>query len=415
MSTTKLPNKKEFYELIETHLEKNKGIYKLDAKTVNWKILNDLPTDFLTLMKEQRQQKFFVELLETFLVKNKKRFSEFSKVKEEKIIKEKTQREKKQTSNIDNFDYNTIDISGKKLIDSKFDINQFQPLRSGKIIDHFFSDHTEQGGLVNGIYVTIGDPGVGKTTLLADLCLSIERQNPGIESLFINSEMSETDFRYEALKTPILNQLNMIFLSDYEDKEEVNPLTLLEMFVMSNKYKVIVLDSIKDTQDRILHWFISNNQKVSSNYIEKRILSIILKANKEFGTTFLLIQQINKGGDFVGSKGLEHNTTGLFEMRHSKDGRRYIMFKKNRRCGGLVKVPLFYSKDKKTGEMIFDEKDYKARISSKEFSESIDERFNFEADEFDSLLENTNGIAIDFNELGRVVVKTNEEEVVAIS
>lgn len=286
----------------------------------------------------------------------------------------------------------------------------FTPIRSGKLIDKFFSDHTEEGGLVNGIYICIGDPGVGKTTLLADLCLSIEKNNKDVSGLFINSEMSRVDFGYEALKTPILKELKMVFLADYDKEDDYrNPLDVLEAFINSNKYNIVVLDSIKDTQDRILSWHIQNGLKVSSNYIEKQIINLMLKANQELGITFLLIQQINKGGDFVGSKGLEHNTTGLMEMRHSKDGRRYIKFKKNRRCGGLVNVPLFYSKDKITGEILFDEKDFIARIESKAFSEDNISKLEELANEFDSSFNETGGVSVDLNELGRLVLRKNIE------
>jgi hypothetical protein len=60
-----------------------------------------------------------------------------------------------------------------------------------------------------------------------------------------------------------------------------------------------------------------------------------------------MIQQVTKGGNFVGSNKLKHNTTGMMEIRYSNEfkGDRYITFTKNRR--GCEYDKLYFSLDKK--------------------------------------------------------------------
>jgi predicted ATP-dependent serine protease len=63
------------------------------------------------------------------------------------------------------------------------------------------------------------------------------------------------------------------------------------------------------------------------------------KANKY--TTFLLIQQVTKGGVFVGSNKLKHLTDAMLEMRRESDkdgGGTYMEFTKNRNGGVNYKM-----------------------------------------------------------------------------
>lgn len=323
-----------------------------------------------------------------------------------------------------------LKIVSRRMMDNPIDAAYFKALKSGKLIDKFFSDLTEEGGLVTGIYVAIGDPGVGKTTLLAQLCLDIEKnlfmeylnENPKIKKqyedgsdkvkkeiekafpaqhLFANSEMAEEDFQFEALKAEILNRLNMMFFTDYP---QYNPLEVFAKFLEENQYRVVVLDSLKDTLDRIKVYNENNGIKKSDKTIESEIINLLKHYNKTKGITFILIQQINKGGEYVGSKSIEHNTTGLFEMRHCSSGRRYIKFEKNRRNGNLIKTALYYFKDKVTGEIQFDEKDFERRMQARQTADENKKSLEEMENNFESLLEE-GGVKIDLAKIGTIVAR----------
>ena len=72
-------------------------------------------------------------------------------------------------------------ITTVKMKDMKFDPSLFRPMRSGRVVDSHFSS---QGGLMKGTnYAIVGDPGIGKTTVMMDMLADLQRQ--GKKVLFI--------------------------------------------------------------------------------------------------------------------------------------------------------------------------------------------------------------------------------------
>ena len=84
------------------------------------------------------------------------------------------------------------------------------------------------------------------------------------------------------------------------------------------------------------------------------MLDLMAKHNSGFNrlnlfTTFLIIQQKNKSGQYVGSKRLEHMTTAFLQLLWDpkEKGKRYMVFEKNRK--GKEKVKLYYNLSKEKG------------------------------------------------------------------
>ena len=124
-----------------------------------------------------------------------------------------------------------------KMRDVRFDPGLFVNYRSGTVLDNLLCSYQ---GLPKGVnYMVIGDPGVGKTTIILDLIANIERQAAGTRILFISAEMNEIDLavyvqRYTKFGLPLQilpsqgllprpNQMNLmhekiLFLDDFSKK-----------------------------------------------------------------------------------------------------------------------------------------------------------------------------------------------------
>jgi len=220
-------------------------------------------------------------------------------------------------------------IEPVRLNDIEFDENIFIPVQTGHpLIDKFIS---ADGGFMPATnLIAVGDPGVGKSTVLLDfLCRA--KKNAGKRVLFISGEMNRIDMVGYCKRYPQFAFVDTVFMGDYA---EYDPKMVIEK-ALEPGYDLVLIDSWAEVIDSV-----KDEHKWNAGKAEHWLLHLLETHNKganhnQSYTCFLIIQQVTKGGDFVGSNRLKHMTTGMMHMRFDKDsGYRYMEFSKNRR--GIV-------------------------------------------------------------------------------
>ena len=104
--------------------------------------------------------------------------------------------------------------------DFKFDPSLFIPMKTGTKIDKLLSS---EGGMMKGTNVAfVGDPGVGKTTVLLDMLSNM--QNNGHKTLFISGEMTQIDMVGMVKRFPKFGKLPILFMGDWIEHD---PLVIL--------------------------------------------------------------------------------------------------------------------------------------------------------------------------------------------
>ena len=89
-----------------------------------------------------------------------------------------------------------------KMDDISFNENLFIPMPTGKKIDELLSS---EGGLMKGTnFAFIGDPGVGKTTVILDMLADLKAK--GQKVLFISGEMNSIDMHGYVKRFPKFGQ-----------------------------------------------------------------------------------------------------------------------------------------------------------------------------------------------------------------
>jgi DNA repair protein RadA/Sms len=227
-----------------------------------------------------------------------------------------------------------MNLKTVKMSDLSFDPQLFRPMKSGRVIDAHFSS---EGGLMKGTnYAIVGDPGIGKTTVMLDMLADL--QEKGQKVLFISGEMNQIDMFGYVKRFPKFGQLPILFLGDYcED----NALDVVKS-ILSEGWDTVLIDSMAEIQNAVVD---TTKGWMSGKKAETELLNLFEKHNmgendSEINTSFLVIQQVTKGGEFAGSNRFKHMMTGMAHMKWTKEGDRTFFFSKNRR-GGDMSIRVF--------------------------------------------------------------------------
>ena len=103
--------------------------------------------------------------------------------------------------------------------DIRFDPALFRNYMTGTVLDDLLCSYR---GLPKGVnYMVIGDPGVGKTTIILDMLSDIRSQQPGAKVLFISAEMNEIDLAIYVQRFPKFQDLDILFVEpDFDESAD---------------------------------------------------------------------------------------------------------------------------------------------------------------------------------------------------
>jgi predicted ATP-dependent serine protease len=272
-----------------------------------------------------------------------------------------------------------------RMCDVIYDKKLFENFRVGNALDNILCNYL---GLPKGVnYMIIGDPGVGKTTIILDMLANIQTLFPDAKILFLSVEMNEIDLAVYMQRYPKFRFINMLFIeSEMEGGSHIWP-ELTEALYFG--WDIVAIDSFSELQG-----IIKEEEGIRQKKAESMILALIKKHNKgcnkrRVNTTFLTIQQVTKMGNFIGSNRLKHSITAMMELRleNAKDiySDRYIVFSKHRR--GDVGVRLYFSLSTE-GDVYYDEERFKQDTKIKHMLANVSTQLRNFADKFENLFNN---------------------------
>lgn len=196
-------------------------------------------------------------------------------------------------------------------------------------------DRVLGGGLVKGSVVLLsGEPGVGKSTLLLQICDSLGESK---SVLYISGEESSGQLKLRAERLSVRGD-NLYILT------ETNIENILEE-AKKIKPDVIIADSVQTMySDRI------NSAPGSITNVKEVAMAFIAKAKSE-GISVILVGHINKEGSIAGPKVLEHMVDAVLNFEGDKKQAYRIIRANKNRYGSTNEIGVFEMTDRGLSEV----------------------------------------------------------------
>lgn len=168
-------------------------------------------------------------------------------------------------------------------------------------------DRVLGGGIVKGSVVLLsGDPGIGKSTILMQICNKLKEN---CHVLYVSGEESASQIKLRAVRLGVMGE-NVTVISETETGAVCD-------YITANRPDLVMIDSIQTMQ-------ISELSSSQGSIVQVReSTNLLLKTGKSLDIPIFIVGHVNKGGDIAGPKVLEHivDTVLYFEGERNQSYR----------------------------------------------------------------------------------------------
>ena len=190
-------------------------------------------------------------------------------------------------------------------------------------------DRVLGGGIVKGSVVLLsGDPGIGKSTILLQMCQSMRET---LSVLYVSGEESAIQIKLRAKRLGVDGD-NVTIMTETDTQ------AICE-YIMAQKPDLVMIDSIQTLQ-------INELASSAGSIVQVReSTNMLLRTGKELGIPIFIVGHVNKGGDIAGPKVLEHivDTVLYFEGERNQSYR--ILRAIKNRFGSTNEIGVFEMRD----------------------------------------------------------------------
>lgn len=183
-------------------------------------------------------------------------------------------------------------------------------------------DRVLGGGIIPGSLVLVGgDPGIGKSTLMLQVCGNLHK-----DSIYITGEESLKQIKYRSQRLKGINDISIC--SETEIETIINT-------IKKSQSKIVVVDSIQSV--------FSNNIDATAGSISQIRESAMKLFNlaKQENIAIFLIGHITKDGIIAGPKILEHTVDTVIQFEGDKNFSYRILRSLKNRFGSTNEIGIF--------------------------------------------------------------------------
>ena len=196
-------------------------------------------------------------------------------------------------------------------------------------------DRVLGGGIVKGSLVLLsGDPGIGKSTLLLQICKTL---NDKLNILYISGEESAHQIKLRADRLGVINSRLLIMC-------ETDVLAITE-YIRQNKPDLVFVDSVQ-TMD-----YADVNSSPGSVTQVRESANVFMRAAKSLGIPIVLVGHVNKDGNIAGPKVLEHIVDAVLYFEGNRNFSYRILRAVKNRYGSTNEIGVFEMRDRGLAEV----------------------------------------------------------------
>ncbi|MCH5211846.1 MAG: DNA repair protein RadA [Oscillospiraceae bacterium] len=190
-------------------------------------------------------------------------------------------------------------------------------------------DRVLGGGVVNGELILVGgDPGIGKSTLLLQIC---ENAGKTKKILYVSGEESAAQIKIRAERLHV-NTENLYLLSETDVE------TILEN-ITDTKPDIVIIDSIQT-----MH--IEGIQSASGSVPQVReTTNALMRAAKSMGISMFIVGHVTKDGSLAGPRVLEHMVDCVLYFEGDRQLSFRILRAVKNRFGSTNEIGVFEMRD----------------------------------------------------------------------
>lgn len=196
-------------------------------------------------------------------------------------------------------------------------------------------DRVLGGGIVKGSLVLLGgDPGIGKSTILLQICNYLGKM---LKILYISGEESRRQIKLRAIRLNV-NSDNLYILTETD-------VEVAAEYIRSEKPDLVMIDSIQTMN------FTELSSSPGSVTQVRECTNILMRTAKTLDIPVIIVGHVNKDGAIAGPKVLEHIVDAVLYFEGDKQMSYRILRAVKNRYGSTNEIGVFSMGDKGLSEV----------------------------------------------------------------